>query len=87
MDSFSMIHRFQFLHCCYFVWEELQFFSDCVMRCCKPDIFLLCQPAQMILLDSQHRVINVQQLLISKFRWSPTSLGPLTLSLFHEICQ
>jgi hypothetical protein len=27
--------------CIYFVWEELQLFSDCFMCCCKPNIFLL----------------------------------------------
>jgi hypothetical protein len=44
--SFFMIRRFQFLHRCYFLWEELKFFSDPFMRCCKPDIFLLRQLAQ-----------------------------------------
>jgi hypothetical protein len=27
--------RFQFLHRCYFVWEDVQFFSDRFMGCCK----------------------------------------------------
>lgn len=44
--SFFMISLFQFLHRCYFAWEEFQLFSDRFMRCCKPDIFLLCQLVQ-----------------------------------------
>jgi hypothetical protein len=32
-DSFVMIRRFQFLHRCYFVREEVHFFSDRFMRC------------------------------------------------------
>jgi hypothetical protein len=38
-DSFVMIRQFQFLHRCYFVWEEVHIFSDRFMRCCKPYIF------------------------------------------------
>jgi hypothetical protein len=44
--TFIMIRWFKFLHRCYFVWEEIQFFSDCFICCCKPDIFLLLQIAQ-----------------------------------------
>jgi len=46
-DSFFMMRRFQFLHRCYCVWEERLFFSDRFIRCCKPDIFLLRQLAQL----------------------------------------
>jgi hypothetical protein len=73
---FYMIRRFQFLHCCYFLWEEFQFFSDSFMRCCKPDNFLLRQLAQWPWwIPPRHTVRNVHQLLTVNFRWSPTSFG------------
>ena len=53
-DSFLMIRRSQFLHRCYFAWEEFQFFSDRFMRCCKPDIFLLRQLARWFWWTPQH---------------------------------
>jgi hypothetical protein len=67
--------RFQFLHCCYFVWEKVQFFSDCFICCCKPDIFLLLQLAQWFWWAPQHKVRNVHQLLTVTFRRSPTSFA------------
>jgi hypothetical protein len=45
------------------------------MRCCKSDILLLRQLAQWFWWTLQHRVRNVHQLLIIKFRWSPTSFS------------
>jgi hypothetical protein len=49
--------------------------SDRCMRCCKPDIFVLRQLAQWFWWTPQHRVRNVHQLLIVRFRCSPTSFG------------
>jgi hypothetical protein len=37
---------------CYLTREEVQFFSDRFMHCCKPDIFLLSQLPAMILMDT-----------------------------------
>ena len=72
MDSFFMIHQFQFL--LRFVWEEFQFFSDHFMRCCNPissSCTNLCND-----FDGLYRIVrNVLLLLTVKFRWSPNSFG------------
>jgi hypothetical protein len=50
VGSYRYVHEHLYWFC-YSVWEEVRFFSDHCMSCCKPNIFRL-------------RVRNVHQLLI-----------------------
>jgi hypothetical protein len=74
------------LHRCYFVWEQVRFFSDRFMRCCKPDIFSsanLRNDFDGIRSIEPEMSINFLSLTL----YGLTSFRRLTLSLFHEMSQ